>query len=60
MISHPKMEELKMHIQCVMLWEFKNNKTLGYWPNESSIRQWSGRPKFNPRSSHTKNSKNST
>ena len=26
MIPHPKMEELKVHIQCVILWESKNNK----------------------------------
>ena len=28
--------------------------------NESSVRQWPGRPGFNPRSSHTKDSKNGT
>ena len=28
--------------------------------NELSVRQWSGRPGFNPRSSHTKDSKSST
>ena len=33
---------------------------LGHWPNELSVRQWSGRPWFNPRSSHTKGSKNGT
>ena len=25
-----------------------------HWPSEQSIRQWSGRPGFNPRSHHTK------
>ena len=29
----------------------------GHWPNELSVCQWSGRPGFNPRSSHTKDSK---
>ena len=28
-----------------------------YWLSESNVRQWSGRPSFNPRSSHTKDSK---
>ena len=28
-----------------------------HWPNEQSVRQWSERPGFNPRSSHTKDSK---
>ena len=30
------------------------------WPNEYSVRQWSERPGFNPRSSHTKDTKNGT
>ena len=30
------------------------------WPNELSVHQWSGRPGFNPRSSHTKDLKNGT
>ena len=30
------------------------------WSNELSVRQWSGRPGFNPRLSHTKDSKNGT
>ena len=29
-----------------------------YWPNEKSVCQWFGRPGFNPRSSHIKDSKN--
>ena len=29
----------------------------GYWPNEYSIRQWSRRSRFNPKLSHTKDSK---
>ena len=29
----------------------------GHWYNCSSVRQWSGRPRFNPRSNHTKDSK---
>ena len=29
-------------------------------PNEKSVRQWSGRLGFNPRSSHTKDLKNGT
>ena len=28
------------------------------WQNSVSVRQWSGRPGFNPKSSHTKDSKN--
>ena len=32
----------------------------GHWHNGYSIRQWPGRPGFNPRSSHTKDSKNGT
>ena len=28
-----------------------------HWPNEYSVRQWSRRPGFTPRSSHTKNLK---
>ena len=32
----------------------------GYWPSGLSVRQWPGRPGFNPRSSHTKDSKNGT
>ena len=28
-----------------------------YWPNEYCVRQWSGRPEFNPWSSHAKDSK---
>ena len=32
----------------------------GHWPNEYSVRQWPGRPGFNPRLSHTKDSKNGT
>ena len=31
-----------------------------HWPNESGVRQWSGRPGFNPRPSHTKDLKNDT
>ena len=30
------------------------------WPNEYCVHQWCGSPEFNPRSSHTKNSKNGT
>ena len=30
---------------------------MGHWPNELSVRQWSGRPGFNLRSSHTKDLK---
>ena len=30
------------------------------WPSGSSVRQWPGRPAFNPRSSHTKDFKNGT
>ena len=29
----------------------------GHWPNCLSVRQWPARPRFNPRSSRTKNSK---
>ena len=29
-------------------------------PNKQSVRQWSGRPGFNPKSSNTKDSKNGT
>ena len=29
----------------------------GDWPDEYSVHQWSGRQEFNPRSSHTKDSK---
>ena len=29
----------------------------GHWPNELRVRQWSGRLRFNPSSSHTKDSK---
>ena len=28
-----------------------------HWSNELSVRQWSGRPGFNPRPNHTKDSK---
>ena len=28
-----------------------------HWPSGSSVHQWSGRPRFNTRSRHTKNSK---
>ena len=31
-----------------------------HWPSEWSVRKWSGRHGFNPRSRHTKNSKNCT
>ena len=31
-----------------------------HWTNEKSIRQWSGRLRFNPRLRHTKDTKNST
>ena len=30
---------------------------LGNWSTEESVREWSGRPDSNPRSSHTKDSK---
>ena len=33
---------------------------LGHWLNEQSVRQWSVRRGFNPRSSHTKDLKNGT
>ena len=29
----------------------------GHWPNKYSVHHWSGKPGFNPRSSHTKDSK---
>ena len=32
----------------------------GHWHNGYSVRQWPGRPGFNHRSSHTKDSKNGT
>ena len=32
----------------------------GHWPRGYSVRQWPGRSGFNPRSSHTKDSKNGT
>ena len=31
-----------------------------HWPRGYSVRQWSGRPGFNPRSSYTKDFKNGT
>ena len=37
-----------------------NSYEPGTWPNEYSVRQWSGRLGFNPWSSHTKDSKNGT
>ena len=33
---------------------------LAHWPSGYSVRQWSGRPGFNPRSRHTKDFKNCT
>ena len=30
---------------------------LGHWPNEYNVYQCSGRPGFNPRASHTKDSR---
>ena len=33
---------------------------LEYWHNGYSVRQWPGRSGFNPRLSHTKDSKNGT
>ena len=32
----------------------------GHWPNELSVLRWSGRPGFNPKLSHTRDSKNGT
>ena len=32
----------------------------GHWHKSGSARQWPEKPGFNPRSSHTKDSKNST
>ena len=31
---------------------------ISHWPSGQSVHQWSGRPGFSPRSSHTKDSKN--
>ena len=31
--------------------------SIQYWPYQLNFRQWSGRPRFNPRSGHTKDSK---
>ena len=39
---------------------FSHNHIPDPWSNEYSVRQWSGRPGFNPRSSYTKDSKNGT
>ena len=33
---------------------------INIWSNEYSVRQWSGRPGFNPWSRHTKDFKNGT
>ena len=38
----------------------KNAYKWAHWPSGQSVRQWSGRPGFNPRSSHTKDFKNGT
>ena len=35
-------------------------RATGHWHHVKSVRQWLGRPGFNPRSSHTKDSKNGT
>ena len=32
----------------------------GHWPNEQGVLQWSERTGFNPRPSHTKDTKNGT
>ena len=44
-----KMNFTLYHIFNLCLWR--------HWPNELSVRQWSRRSGFNPRSSHTKDSK---
>ena len=40
--------------------EFGNYLLYPYWYNSYCVHQWSGRPGFNPRSIHTKDSKNGT
>ena len=39
---------------------FYSRSRLGHWPNELNVRKWSGRPGFNSRSSHIRDSKNGT
>ena len=36
------------------------NSKPAHWPIGLNVRQWSGRPGFNPRSRHTKDFKNGT
>ena len=38
----------------------RTNYSTGNWQDGQSVRQWPGRPGFNPGSSHTEDSKNST
>ena len=38
----------------------QTNFLLVHWPSGKSVRQWSGRPGFNPRLHHTKDFKNGT
>ena len=47
-----------IQLGCPDLWFLANTSV----PNENgfSVRQWSGRPGFNPRSRHTKDFKNGT
>ena len=45
---------INVHVFCMY------SRVFVHWPNEYSVRQWSGRPRLNPRSSHTKDSKNGT
>ena len=50
---------LKEQLWCYLTQSLEDKwvHTLALW---YSVRQWSGRPKFNPRSSHTKDFKNNT
>ena len=47
---------------CVYIYTYVNIciYSTGHWHNGSSVRQWPGRPGFNSRSCHTKDSKNGT